>query len=101
MSTFKYKSYDINYLVDGDLASNKEIIIILNGIMMSTKSWEIFVKPFTKNNALIRYDMFDQGESSKLNYDYTQEIQVELLKDFLDYLKIDKVTTSSLVQYFE
>jgi|LGVE01.1.fsa_nt_gb pimeloyl-ACP methyl ester carboxylesterase len=90
MSIYKYKSYNINYLIDGDLNSNKEIIIILNGIMMSTKSWEIFVEPFTKNNTLIRYDMFDQGESSKLDKDYTQEIQVELLKELMDYLNIDK-----------
>ena len=91
MSIFKYKNYKINYIVDGDLSSEKEIIIILNGIMMSSKSWEIFVKPFTENNTLIRYDMFDQGESSKLDYNYTQEIQVELLKELLDHLNINKV----------
>lgn len=91
MSTYKYKIYDINYVVDGDLNSGKEIIIILNGIMMSSKSWEIFVKSFTKNNVLIRYDMFDQGETSKLDYDYTQEIQVELLKHLLDHLNVKKV----------
>ena len=91
MSTFKYKVYDINYIIDGDLSSNKEIIIILNGIMMSSKSWEIFVKPFTKDNVLIRYDMFDQGESSKLEYDYTQEIQVDLLKALIDHLNISKI----------
>jgi len=36
MSILKYKIYDINYFVDGDLSSDKEIIIILNGIMMSS-----------------------------------------------------------------
>ena len=83
MSTYKYKIYDINYVVDGDLTCGKEVIIILNGIMI--------VKPFTKDNVLIRYDMFDQGETSKLDYDYTQEIQVELLKYLLDHLKVKKV----------
>lgn len=91
MSTFKYLDYKINYHIDGDLNSGKEVIIILNGIMMSTKSWEIFVAPFTKNNTLIRYDMFDQGESSKLNHNYTQEIQVALLKELLAHLNIKKV----------
>ena len=90
MSIFKYKGYDINYVIDGNLNDNKEIIIILNGIMMSTKSWEIFIEPFTKNNTLIRYDMVDQGESSKLDNDYTQEIQVDLLKELMDYLNIEK-----------
>lgn len=91
MSTFKYQQYDINYIVDGDLTSSKEVIVILNGIMMSTKSWEMFVKPFSKNNVLIRYDMFDQGESSKLKDNYTQEIQVELLKELLLHLRVQKV----------
>ncbi len=91
MSTFKYLNYNVNYIIDGDLTNDKEIIVILNGIMMSTKSWEIFVKPFSKNNTLIRYDMFDQGESSKLDFNYTQEIQVELLKELLCHLKITKV----------
>lgn len=91
MSIFKYHKYNINYIIDGDLSSNKEIIIILNGIMMSSKSWEIFIEPFTKNNVLIRYDMLDQGESSKLKNDYTQEIQVDLLKALLDYLNIKKI----------
>ncbi len=91
MSMFKYNNFHIYYLIDGDLNSDKEIIIILNGIMMSTKSWEIFVEPFTKENTLIRYDMFDQGESSKLDNDYTQQIQVELLKALIDHLNIKKI----------
>lgn len=91
MSTFKLNEYNINYIINGNLKSGKDIIIILNGIMMSTKSWEIFVKPFSKANVLIRFDMFDQGESSKLNKNYTQEIQVELLRELLDYLNIVKV----------
>ncbi len=91
MSIFNYKNYQINYTVDGDLNSGKEIIIILNGIMMSSLSWEIFKGTFTKDNVLIKYDMFDQGLSSRLDHDYTQEIQVELLKDLLDYLKVEKV----------
>ena len=91
MSIFNYKNYKINYTVDGDLDSDKEIIIFLNGIMMSSLSWEIFKESFTKDNVLIRYDMFDQGFSSKLENDYTQEIQVELLKDLLDHLKVKKV----------
>jgi len=91
MSIFKYNDKEIFYTVDGEISSDKEIIIILNGIMMSTLSWEIFVEPFTKNNTLIRFDMFDQGQTSKLVEDYTQEIQVELLKSLLDFLEVKKV----------
>ena len=91
MSIFKYEDKEIFYTVDGVISSDKEIIIILNGIMMSTVSWEIFVEPFTKNNTLIRFDMFDQGQTSKLVEDYTQSIQVELLKSLLDFLEVKKV----------
>lgn len=91
MSTFNYLDYKINYVIDGNLNDNKSIIIILNGIMMSVKSWESFVDPFTKNNTLIRFDMFDQGESSKLDKEYTQDIQVELLKELINHLNIKKV----------
>jgi len=91
MSIFKYEDKEIFYTVDGVISSDKEIIIILNGIMMSTVSWDIFVEPFTKNNTLIRFDMFDQGQTSKLVEDYTQSIQVELLKSLLDFLEVKKV----------
>lgn len=88
MSIFKYQKKDIYYVVDGDLNSNKEIIVILNGIMMSCASWEIFKEPFSKENTLIRFDMFDQGLSSKMECEYTQEIQVDLLKALLDHLNV-------------
>lgn len=91
MSFYNHKGRKIYYVVDGDLRSNKPIIVILNGIMMSTVSWNIFVESFTENNTLIRFDMYDQGQSEKLNDNYTQEIQVELLKDILVYLGIEKV----------
>ncbi|MFK5883160.1 MAG: alpha/beta fold hydrolase, partial [Candidatus Izemoplasma sp.] len=91
MSTFKYQQYNVNYVVDGDLIDNDGIIVILNGIMMSAKSWEMFIDSFSKHNCVVRFDMFDQGETSKLTEDYTQEVQVELLKALLIHLKVKKV----------
>jgi pimeloyl-ACP methyl ester carboxylesterase len=91
MSIFQYKTYDIHYIVDGDLNSGKEIIVLLNGIMMSTLSWEIFKDSFTENTVLIRYDMLDQGKSSIVDFQYTQEIQVEILKELLEHLKLNQV----------
>ncbi|QVK21034.1 alpha/beta hydrolase [Mycoplasmatota bacterium] len=91
MAIFKYNGYDVHYIVDGDINSDKNKIILLNGIMMSTRSWEMFKKPFSKDNTLIRFDMFDQGDTSKLNYNYTLDLQVELLKALLEYLNIEKI----------
>ncbi|MBN2605224.1 MAG: alpha/beta hydrolase [Bacilli bacterium] len=91
MSIFMYKDRPIKYIIDGDLSSTKNIIVILNGIMMSCLSWEAFIQPFSKENTVLRFDMFDQGETAKQTEQYTQDIQVELLKSLLDYLKIKKV----------
>ena len=84
----KYNDLKINYIVDGDLASGKEVIVILNGIMMSTASWEIFKEAFSKDNVLVRYDMVDQGESTYVDYQYTQELQVAVLDALIKHLDL-------------
>lgn len=91
MSTFQYKEYNIHYIVDGDLKSGKEIIVLLNGIMMSTQSWEIFKESFTENNELIRFDMIDQGGSSKVDFQYRQDLQVDIMKALFDHLNVKSV----------
>ncbi len=88
MDKIKFKDYDIHYILEGD--TSKPIIVLLNGIMMSTASWEIFKEDFTKDNALLRYDMLDQGLSSKATEQYTQEVQVDLLFHLLNELNINK-----------
>ena len=85
MSQLIYKGRNIFYEVQGE----GKPILILNGIMMSTKSWEPFVKSFTVTNQLIRLDFFDQGQSDKLeNSAYTQDIQVDVMEALLKHLKI-------------
>lgn len=87
MSYFKYLNKNIYY----DIQGNGAPLLILNGIMMSTKSWEPFVKSLSKHFMLIRVDFLDQGQSDAYQGSYTQEIQVELVKQLLDYLNITKV----------
>ncbi|MFA5419459.1 MAG: alpha/beta hydrolase, partial [Bacteroidales bacterium] len=78
----------INYSIEGQ----GKPILILNGIMMSTKSWTSFVHSLSQQNVLIRLDFFDQGQSTKLpNEIYTQEIQVDLIQGLLEHLQIKKV----------
>lgn len=87
MSYLKYKQHDIFYTLDGN---SGEVIVLLNGIMMSTASWEMFKVNFSENNTLLRFDMVDQGQSSKAVKQYSQALQVEILKDLLLSLKIEK-----------
>lgn len=89
MSSFKYLDKEVFYLVEGE----GKPIVILNGIMMSTKSWTPFVSSLTVQNQLIRVDFFDQGLSAKLpGTSYTQEIQVDLLEALLQHLNLPKVS---------
>lgn len=68
-------------------------IVLLNGIMMSTRSWAPFVESFKANNRLIRVDFFDQGQTTKLKgQSYTHQIQVDLLKALFDHLKLAKAS---------
>ncbi len=85
MSNFKYLGKNVYYEVDG-LGFP---VIILNGIMMSTKSWQPFIPTLQEKFQVIRLDLFDQGQTDKLpGESYTQEIQVDLIKALLDHLKI-------------
>ncbi|MDO4778059.1 MAG: hypothetical protein Q4A42_00715 [Tissierellia bacterium] len=68
---FETKGNNIYYEVHGE----GEPIILLNGIMMSTLSWQEFIEPLTKNNRLILLDFFNQGQSDKLSdHDYRMRI---------------------------
>lgn len=90
MSIFKYDNKEVYYQLDGE--SNLPKLMILNGIMMSTKSWQPFIKNLTYHFQIIRVDFFDQGNSTKLpNKSYTQDLQVELIKALLDELNIKKI----------
>lgn len=86
MATFIFKNKKINYEVNG----NGKPLLILNGIMMSTNSWQPFISAFS-NYQLIRVDFFDQGKTDELIEDYTQDVQVELVFALLQHLNIDKI----------
>lgn len=88
MSTFIFEGKNVFYTVTGEGSP----LLILNGIMMSTMSWGVFEKHFTKENKLILVDLLDQGQSEKMTEDFTQDIQVEVVNALLDELKIDKVS---------
>ncbi len=67
-------------------------IVLLNGIMMSTVSWQAFKEVLSANNQLILVDFLDQGRSDKMEgMSYTQDIQVEALKALFDELRLEKV----------
>ncbi len=80
----------IHYKLDG---SGSETIVLLNGIMMSTASWQDFVPIYTEENnyQLLRVDFRDQGLSEKQTGEYNIKIHVDDLKQLLDKLEIKKI----------
>lgn len=81
-----------NKLVYYEVYGSGKPLVILNGLMMSTKSWTTFVKSLSEFNELILVDFFDQGQSEYLENEpeYTQDLQVDLVKALLDELKLKK-----------
>jgi len=88
MPYFNYKEYQIFYLLEG---SGKPFVL-LNGIMMSTKSWTPFINSFTASNTLLLLDFLDQGASSKATTPYTQDTQAEILYELLKHLNISSIS---------
>lgn len=85
MSSFLFQGKEVFYLSEG----TGEPLLLLNGVMMSTKSWAPFVPELSAAFRLIRVDFFDQGQSAKLvGETYTQARQVELLSALLDHLEL-------------
>lgn len=90
MSIFNLNGKSIYYEIDGEASKPK--MVILNGIMMSTKSWAPFISSLTQHFQVLRMDFFDQGQSTKLPGEkYTHELQINALKALLDYLEIKKI----------
>ena len=89
MAIFKYKDYEIFY----DIQGSGKPIMILNGIMMSTASWNTFVNTVTNHNTLVRIDFLDQGGSTRLNgKEYTHDLQAEITHALIQYLELKDLT---------
>ncbi len=88
MATLKFSDYEIYY----ERYGQGKPILILNGIMMSTKSWQAFIETFSQHNELILMDLLDQGQSSKLNdIEYNQSIQVEAVKHLIEKCQLNNL----------
>lgn len=86
MAFFKFQDLDIYYEVHGEGFP----FIVLNGIMMSTKSWEQLIDPMTQHRQLILVDMVDQGQSGAAKEAYTHALQVEVIHALFMHLSLEK-----------
>lgn len=67
-----------------------EVIVFLNGIMMSTASWAPFLNILSRENKVVLVDLIDQGRSDKADGFYTQRMHVDMLNKLITKLSIDK-----------
>lgn len=86
MPTFQFEKKNINYRVVGE----GKPLIMLNGIMMSTMSWIPFEQELAKYNQLVLIDLLDQGQSDKMEAEFKQEMQADVVKALCDHLGIEK-----------
>lgn len=89
MAFIKLNDYDVYYEQHGD---SPKTLVILNGIMMSTASWQPFISFLANHFSVVLVDFFDQGQSAYCEQAYTQKLQVTLVKKLLDHLQCDDVT---------
>jgi len=68
-----------------------EPVIFLHGIMMNTMSWLAFIPELSRRFRLILLDFRDQGQSSRMEEQYGQDIHVGDVLGLLDELNIPRV----------
>lgn len=85
MSHFDFQGHQVHYRLIGQ----GRPLLLLNGIMMSTKSWAPFEAALCRGgNQLILVDLLDQGESQAMDAFYPQTLQADMLDALLDELGI-------------
>ena len=93
MPHFNFRDKKIHYEIHGDGPP----LVLLNGIMMSTLSWQQFIAPLSANNRLILMDFFDQGQSDKYtDKPYNLDLQVVALKALFDHLSIEQAAVAGI-----
>ena len=87
MSSFLFLGHKVHFETVGE----GKPLLLLNGIMMSTKSWTPFLDAFQNGgNQLILVDMLDQGESDAMDEPYDLMLQARMLNALLDHLDIKR-----------
>ncbi|MCR2044398.1 alpha/beta hydrolase [Anaerosalibacter massiliensis] len=87
MPYIKIKDKNLYYREYGE----GDVLVFLNGMMMSTTSWSPFIKFFSSEYKILLVDLIDQGRSDKADTFYTQDMHVEMLKDIFEKLGYHKV----------
>lgn len=94
MAYFKRGNVELYYELHGE--KTKPVVVLLNGIMMSTLSWHGHLPDLTRFFQVLLMDFRDQGKSSRMSQNYDISIHAEDLNALLDHLNIDKINVVGL-----
>ena len=78
----------VTYVIYGE---SGDYLLLLNGLMMTDKSWLPLMPTLKENYRVICLNMHDQGSSEKMDGDYTNEIQVDCVLALINHLSIEKI----------
>ncbi len=93
MAEFAFEGKKVYYECHGETG---QPLVVLNGLMMSTTSWQPFVADFSRNNRLVLVDFLDQGRSSRMTESYGHDVQIRLVNALLDELGWEKANIMGL-----
>lgn len=89
MATATINECEIYYELEGN---EGELLVILNGIMMSSDSWKEIKKEYISSGyRVLTMDFRDQGKSASAKEPYSIHQHAEDLRGLLDHLSIEKV----------
>jgi len=86
MAFFTYKDKKIFYEFHGE----GEVVLLLNGLMMTTKSWMPIKRKLSKYK-VVMVDFIDQGSSTSWDQDYGIDLQVDVVKGLVEALDLKKI----------
>ena len=88
MSTFVFEGKSVYY----EIVGTGRPLLMLNGIMMSTKSWAPFLAAITKSGSQpLLVDLLDQGQSDPMGQDFPMTLQARMLEALLHHLGFEEV----------
>lgn len=96
MAYFKYQKDEIFYEVHNE-GTTQTPLVLLNGIMMSSRSWDVLATQLSKRRPLVLVDFIDQGQSAQAKgRAYDHALQVEIVIALMTKLAYDKYSVAGV-----
>ncbi|HHF08659.1 MAG TPA: alpha/beta fold hydrolase, partial [Kosmotoga arenicorallina] len=86
MAYFEVETAKLYYELHGE--EGRPVVVLLNGIMMSTLSWHGHLPDLTRFFRVLLMDFRDQGKSSKMRKNYDISTHAKDLNALLEHLNI-------------